>query len=123
MADILRNRQSTARVLRLVKRLPYKPGPAKELNEAYRALSSEKKSTIYDAFTSSPIGLDRIVPTRWMLNLPHWARVRILGITLWQWLGFASGLLVALLCIFGCTAWHIVSPAAARMAQVCIGRR
>ncbi len=84
-----------------VKHLPYKPGPAKELNDAYRALSSEKKSTIYEAFTSSPVGLDRIVPTRWMLNLPDWARMRIAGTTMWQWLGFASGLAVALLAIVG----------------------
>src|SRR4051794_37584344 len=35
-----------------VKDLPYKPGPAKELDDAYRALSLEKKSTIYDAFTN-----------------------------------------------------------------------
>ena len=27
-----------------VKHLPYKPGPAKELNDAYRALSSDKES-------------------------------------------------------------------------------
>src|SRR3954463_8788801 len=64
-----------------VKHLPYKPGPAKDLNDAYRAVSSDKKSTIYDSFTSSPIGLDRIVPTRWMLSLPHWARVRVGGVT------------------------------------------
>ncbi len=84
-----------------VKHLPYKPGLAKELNDTYRALTSEKMSTIYDAFTSSPAGLDRIIPARWMLRLPHWARVRVGDVTLWQWLGFTSGLLVAVLCILG----------------------
>lgn len=84
-----------------IKHLPYKPGPAKELNEAYRALSSNEEATLYDGFTSSPIGLDRIVPTRWMLNLPDWAKARGGGVAAWQWVGFASGLLIAALLIFG----------------------
>ena len=84
-----------------VKHLPYKDGPAKELDEAYRTLSSDRKGTIYDAFATSPVGLDRIVPIRWMLNLPHWARVRIGSMTVWQWVGFTSGLAIAILTIFG----------------------
>src|SRR4051794_24580114 len=84
-----------------VKRLPYKEGPAKELNDAYRALSSDKEGTIYEAFTSSPIGLDRIVPTRWMVRLPYWATALIFGIAVWQWLGFTFGLLVLVLSILG----------------------
>ena len=84
-----------------VKHLPYKAGPAKELNDLYREVSSDKHATIYDAFTSSPIGLDRIVPTRWMLRLPHWAKTRVGGAAVWQWLGFASGLLAAGWFVFG----------------------
>jgi MscS family membrane protein len=84
-----------------VKTLPYKPGPGRELSDAYRALSSDRAATVYEAFSSSPIGLDRIVPTRWMLQLPDWARTRIAGVAAWQWLGFAFGLLVAALFIFG----------------------
>jgi MscS family membrane protein len=57
--------------------------------------------TIYDAFTSSPIGLDRIIPVRWMLNLPGWAKTRVAGVTAWQWLGFIAALLVVALLILG----------------------
>ena len=106
-----------------VKNLPYKPGPAKELNEAYRALSSNKKATLYDAFTNSPIGLDRIVPTRWMLNLPHWAKTRVGGITVWQWVGFTAGLLVAFLFTLGV---HRLAHRLARSREEgpsCSGRR
>ncbi len=70
-----------------IKTLPYKPGAGRELSDAYRALSSDRA--------------DRIVPTRWMLQLPDWARARIAGVAVWQWLGFAFGLLVAALFIFG----------------------
>jgi MscS family membrane protein len=84
-----------------VKTLPYKPGAGRELSDAYRALSSDRAATVYEAFSSSPVGLDRIVPTRWMLQLPDWARTRIAGVAAWQWLGFAFGLLVAALFIFG----------------------
>ena len=84
-----------------VKLLPYKAGPAKELNTLYRTVTSDRDATIYDAFTSSPIGLDRIVPTKWMLNLPHLAKIRVGGIAAWQWLGFAAGLLVAGLFVLG----------------------
>jgi MscS family membrane protein len=84
-----------------VKTLPYKPGPARELSDAYRALSSDQTGTIYEAFSSSPIGLDRLVPVRWMLKLPDWATARIVGLATWQWVGFTFGLLVGGLFIFG----------------------
>jgi MscS family membrane protein len=98
---------STATVDRLpkfydrIKHLPYKVGPAKELNDLYREVSSDGDATIYDMFASAPVGLDRIVPTRWMLRLPHWAQFRIGGPAVWQWLCFSSGLLVAGLFVFG----------------------
>jgi MscS family membrane protein len=79
---------------RKVANLPYKAGPAKQVNEAFRALSSGRTETIYDAFLSSPVGLVRIVPLRWMLSLPGWANVRIAGVTVWQWLGLSVGLFV-----------------------------
>ena len=84
-----------------VKDLPYKPGPAKQAADAYRALSSNRTTTIYGAFTSSPIGLEAIIPTRWMLSLPVWAKAQIAGVTLWQWFGFVFGFLVGLLFVFG----------------------
>ena len=84
-----------------VKDLTYKPGPAKQAADAYRALSSNRTTTIYEAFTSSPVGLEAIIPTRWMLSLPVWAKAQIAGVTLWQWFGFVFGFLVGLLFVFG----------------------
>src|SRR3954451_20971899 len=84
-----------------VKHLPYKPGPAKELNDTYRAMTGNQNFTIYDAYTSSPIGLDRVIPPRWMLNLPGWTKTRIVGVTVWQWAGFIAALLVVTLFILG----------------------
>src|SRR5438128_522771 len=70
-----------------VKKLPYKPGPAAELSDVYRRMSSGGAATIYDALLSSPVGLERIVPIRSMLALPAWAKARIAGTASWQWLG------------------------------------
>jgi MscS family membrane protein len=84
-----------------VKHLPYKPGPAKELNDMYRAMSGNQDFTNYDAYTSSPIGLDRLIPPRWMMSLPDWTKTRIVGVTVWQWLDFVAALLVVCLAIFG----------------------
>ncbi len=84
-----------------VKKLPYKPGPAAELSDVYRKLSSGSTATIYDAYLSSPVGLERIVPIRWMLRLPAWAKSPIAGVALWQWLGLAAGLAVCLGFVYG----------------------
>jgi MscS family membrane protein len=84
-----------------VKKLPYKPGPAAELSDVYRKLSSGGTATIYDAYLSSPIGLERMVPIRWMLSLPAWAKFPIAGVALWQWLGFLVGLAVCLGFVYG----------------------
>lgn len=84
-----------------VKDLPYKPGAAKRLMEAYSTLSSGKAGTIYEAYLSSPVGLSYIVPLRWMLNLPSWARMRVVDAAAWQWLGLSLGLLVGALVVFG----------------------
>ena len=64
-----------------VANLPYKPGPAKQLNEAFRTLSSGRTDTIYEAFLSSPVGLAGLVPPRWLLSLPNWAKVPFAGVT------------------------------------------
>ena len=79
-----------------VKKLPYKPGPAAELSDVYRKLSAGGTATIYDAYLSSPVGLESIVPIRWMLRLPAWAKSPIAGVASWQWLGLAVGLAVCL---------------------------
>ena len=83
-----------------VKDLPYRPGPAEQLSDTYRALSGNQTATIFDIVWNSPIGLDRIIPTRWMVRLPDWAKARVAGVAMWQWLGFALGLLVSALLVF-----------------------
>ena len=77
-----------------VKDLPYRTGPAAQLYEAYRAISRGGSATIHDAYLSSPVGLSYIIPPRWMLGLPGWAKARIAGVALWQWLGLSVGLLI-----------------------------
>ena len=84
-----------------VRKLPYKPGPAKQLAAAYQTISSNRASTVYEAYSSSPLGLDAIVPPRWMLSLPLWTKAQIAGIAVWQWLGFFFGFLVSMLFVFG----------------------
>jgi MscS family membrane protein len=84
-----------------VRNLPYKPGPAKQLAEAYQKISSNRASTIYEAYSSSPIGLGVIVPPRWMLSLPNWAKTHIAGVAIWQWFGLVFALLVCALFVLG----------------------
>ena len=85
-----------------VKHLPYRSGPAADLYGVYRAISLGGSATIHDAFLSSPIGLSYIIPPRWMLGLPGWAKARIVDVAAWQWLGLSVGLLIGGLVIFGC---------------------
>lgn len=85
----------------LVKHLPYRPGPAKQLSDTYRAMTGSETATIYDIISNSPIGLDRVIPTRWMVRQPDWAKSRVAGVAVWQWLGFVFGLLLAAIFIFG----------------------
>lgn len=95
-----------------IKHLPYKAGLAKDLNDTYRTLSGNSTGTIYDAFTSSPIGLDIVLPPRWMMSLPGWTKIRIGGATVWQWLGFIASLLAVALSILGLR--HLTQRLAAR---------
>ena len=83
-----------------VEKLPYKPGPAAELSDVYRRMAGGA-ATIYDAYSSSPIGLERIVPIRWMLAFPAWAKARIAGVASWQWLGLITGLVVCVGFVYG----------------------
>ena len=76
---------------RKVENLPYRPGPAKQLNDVLRLLSSGRNNTIYQAFLGSPAALSGVIPPRWMLSLPDWARVPFAGVTPWQWLGLSAG--------------------------------
>ena len=83
-----------------VKNLPYKPGPGKELAEIYRKLSHSNSATIYQAFLGSPVGFSFILPPRWLLSLPDWAKIPVAGLTAWQWLGLAVGVLFGVLIIW-----------------------
>jgi MscS family membrane protein len=83
-----------------VEKLPYKPGPAVELSDVYRRMAGGA-GTIYDAYSSSPIGLERIVPIRWMLAFPAWAKAGIAGVASWQWLGLITGLVVCVGFVYG----------------------
>ena len=82
-----------------VKDLPYKSGPAKELRDVFRTLSSGRADTIYEAVTSLPAGLVRVIPIRWMASLPKWATIRVAGVTVWQWLGLVLELILGLIFI------------------------
>ena len=84
-----------------VRKLPYKSGPANQLADVYRTITSDRTSTIYQAYSTAPVGLELIVPLRWMLNLPGWAKADIAGIAVWQWLGRGFSFLVSLLFVFG----------------------
>ena len=86
---------------RRVRNLPYRAGPAKQLADLYGSVSSNRTSTIYEAYSSSPVGLASVVPTRWMLSLPGWARAYVAGAAVWQWLGLLFGLFVGALFVFG----------------------
>jgi MscS family membrane protein len=80
---------------------PYKPGAGLQLVAVYRTMSGiGSRGTIYEAYVSSPIGLSHIVPPRWMLNLPDWAKLRYAGATPWQWLGLTVALLICALIIW-----------------------
>ena len=84
-----------------VENLPYRPGPAKRLDEVFLTLSSGNTDTLYEAFLGSPIGLAAFIPPRWLLSLPDWAKVPLAGLTAWQWLGLSVGLLLGALFVFG----------------------
>lgn len=85
----------------LVADLPYRPGAGQRLHQAYLSLSGRHGDTIYEALLNSPIGLAAVVPTRWMLALPDWARYRLFGTASWQWMGLGLGLGIAILLMIG----------------------
>ena len=80
---------------KLVKHLPYKPGPGEKLDKMFRMASQDKSASVYDGFLSSPVGLRFLIPPRWMFDLPRWAKVRVLDVATWQWLGLAISLGIA----------------------------
>jgi len=103
-----------------VHHLPYKPGPAKDLKEIYQQVSLGRTDTIYQAFASSPVALSNLVPSRWIIQMPAWARERILGVTLWQWLSLGLALLVS---VFVFIFARFVGRLLPKLSQDRIGRR
>jgi MscS family membrane protein len=82
-----------------VKDLPVKSDVTLAVRAAIQKLNPGYSAPIYEAYLSSPAGLGYIVPPRWILELPSWAKARVFGLTSWQWLGLAIGLAIGALLI------------------------
>jgi MscS family membrane protein len=63
-----------------IRHLPYQPGASKSWYETYRYGGA---------------GLRRIIPYKWMLALPDWAKVIVLDQPVWRWIGTVIVLLAA----------------------------
>jgi MscS family membrane protein len=79
---------------RRIKHLPYQPGASAGWYELYRYGGA---------------GLRRVIPYKWMMALPNWAKVIILDQPVWRWLGTVIVLFAAtglfLLIRRAATAW------------------
>ncbi len=65
-----------------IKHLPYQPGASE---------------TWYENYRYGGAGMRRIIPYKWMLGLPGWAKVIVLDQPVWRWIGTAIVLLLATL--------------------------
>lgn len=90
---------------RRVRHLPPNSEVTRNFISAIRTLNPGTPDTVYDAFRSSPLGLGFIVPPRWLLGLPTWAKAPILGLAPWQWLGLVIGFAIGALLILGAYRW------------------
>jgi len=63
-----------------IKHLPYQPGATAGWYETYRYGGA---------------GLRRVIPYKWMMALPNWAKVTILDQPLWRWFGMVVVLFIA----------------------------
>ena len=84
-----------------VESLPIKPGPALDVQTALLAFNPNDQYTPYAFFLGSPLGLSYIIPLRWIMNWPEWARAQIGDSTVWQWIGMALAAFVAALFLVG----------------------
>jgi len=82
-----------------VRGLPDKPGASRNLAEVLRVLNDGVPVTIYEELLESPLGLAVIIPPRWILRLPDWARARVLDVSVWQWAGLGVGLALVVLVV------------------------
>lgn len=83
-----------------VRHLPNKSEATRTFLEAIERLNPGASDTVYDAFRNSPVGLGFIIPPRWLLGLPSWAKSPVLGLAPWQWLGLGAGFAIGALLIF-----------------------
>ena len=95
-----------------VRHLPNKSEITATFLQALERLNPGTTYTVYDAFRGSPLGLGFIVPPRWLLGLPSWAKSPLLGLAPWQWLGLAAGFAIGALLILG--AYRMAHRMAAR---------
>ncbi len=78
----------------------------------------------FSAYSPSGVALAlyRIVPPRWILDVPRWAQARFLDQPVWRWLGIAGllavGVAVVRLCVRLSRSWARRRPSAARWADV-----
>jgi len=82
-----------------VKRLPARSETTNALLKAMERLNPDPYGTVYDAYLSSPAALGRLLPPRWLMAMPAWAKARVLGLAPWQWLGVVLGLALSALLI------------------------
>jgi MscS family membrane protein len=75
-----------------VRSLPEKSETTRALLKAMARLNPDPYGTVYDAYLSSPAALGRLLPPRWLMAMPAWAKARVLGLAPWQWLGTVLGL-------------------------------
>ncbi len=90
-----------------VKSLPEKSEITRALLKAMAKLNPDPYGTVYDAYLSSPAALGRLVPPRWLMAMPAWAKVRVLGLAPWQWLGVGIGLTFGALLISAVNRFRI----------------
>jgi MscS family membrane protein len=95
-----------------VRHLPIRSDVSRTFLEAIGKLNPVATASVYDAFRSSPLGLSFIVPPRWLLGLPAWAKTPVLGLAPWQWLGLGLGLALGALLILA--AYRLTQRLAAR---------
>jgi MscS family membrane protein len=80
--------------------LPVKSDVTLALRSAIEKLNPGASTPVYNSYLTSPVELGIILPPRWILGLPSWAKARVLGLTSWQWLGLGFGLAINALLIF-----------------------
>lgn len=89
----------------------FSPDTVQNVQKFYRAIRHlPYKETVtegwYDRYLATPVGVTTlsVLPLRWLVDLPSWAKWRIFGQAIWQWLGLAVLLLFGALLI-----WAVLS--------------